>query len=115
MMTPAPHVPQWLWDYVMQYACDTNSFNLCRAIGTFPYMTIIGQPVNLKYLQTFWSSCYVFIPAKERNKVGDPRAYKAHFMGNANTASDNNRYSTHKESKDVTCLSSSWPKFLHRV
>ena len=75
-------------------------------------MKITGQPVNLKYLQSFWSSCYVHIPVKDRNKVGDPRAYKAHFVGYANTmlmfpnyivipVSDNNRYSRHKESKDV--------------
>ena len=39
-----------------------------------------------KYLQPFWSSCYVFIPREERNKIGSPRAYKAHFVGCANTS-----------------------------
>ena len=81
MMSPEPHVPQMFWDYAMEYACDTQSFNYSSVIGTSPYMKIIGQPINIKYLQPFWSSCYVFIPVKERNKVGDPRAYKAHFVG----------------------------------
>ena len=112
MIAPTPHVPQCFGDYAMQYACDTHSYNLCRAIGASAYMKITGQPVNLKYLQSFWSSCYVHIPVKDRNKVGDPRAYKAHFVGYANISlmfpncivipvSDNNRYSRHKESKDV--------------
>ena len=49
-------------------------------------MKITGQPVDIKYLQPFWSSCYVFIPREERNKIGSPRAYKAHFIGYANTS-----------------------------
>ena len=112
MMAPTPHVPQPFWDYAMQYACDTNSYNFSTAIGTSPYIKIIGQPVNLKYLQPFWGSCYVFIPLKERTKVGAPRAYKAHFVGYANTSlmypnyivipvSKHNQYMKHKESKDV--------------
>ena len=112
MMAPNPHVPQSYWDYAMQYACDTHSYNLSSAIGTSPYMKITGQPVNLKYLQPFWSSCYVFIPLKERNKVGAPRAYKAHFVGYANTSlmfpnyivipvTKGSHYGRHKESKDV--------------
>ena len=59
MMAPTPHVPQSFWDYAMQYACDANSYNFSTAIGTSPYMKITGQPVNLKYLQPFWTSCYV--------------------------------------------------------
>ena len=85
MMAPEPHVPQKYWDYAMEYACDTQSFNYSSVIGTSPYMKITGKPINMKYLQPFWSSCYVFIPVKERNKVGDPRAYKAHFVGYSNS------------------------------
>ena len=66
----------------------------------------------MKYLQPFCASCYVFIPLKDRYKVGDSRAYKAHFVGYANTTllfpnynvipvSDGNNYSRHKDSKDV--------------
>ena len=80
MMAPTPHVPQPFWDYAMQYACDTNS----TAIGTSPYIKITGQPVNLRYLQPFWASCYVFIPLKKRTKVSALRAFKAHFVGYAN-------------------------------
>ena len=112
MMAPTHHVPQPFWDYAMQYACDTNSYNFSTAIGTSPYVKITGQPFNLKCLQPFWASCYVFIPSKERTKVGAPRAYKAHFVGYANTSlinpnyivipvSKHNQYMKHKESKDV--------------
>ena len=112
MMAPVPPVPQPFWDYAMTYACDTHSYNYCSAIGTSPYMKITGKPVNLKYLQPFWASCYVYIPLKERYKIGDSRAYKAHFVGYANTTllfpnyviipvSDSNNYMRHKDSKDV--------------
>ena len=112
MMTPEPPVPQKFWDYAMAYACDTQSYNYSSVIGTSPYMKITGQPVNIKYLQPFWSSCYVFIPKKERNKIGAPRAYKAHFAGYVHTTllfpnyivipvTEGNYYNKHKDSKDV--------------
>ena len=112
MLACEPPVPASFWDYAMTYACDTHSYNFCSAIGTSPYMKITGQPINIKYLQPFWASCYVFIPLKDRIKVGAPRAYKAHFVGYANTSilfpnyivipvSDDNNYSRHRESKDV--------------
>jgi hypothetical protein len=112
MMSPTPRTPQSYWDYAMAYACDTQSFNYSSVIGTSPYMKITGQPVNIKYLQPFWSSCYVFIPREERNKVGSPRAYKAHFVGYANTkllfpnyvvipVTDTGHYLKHKDSKNV--------------
>ena len=112
MMTPDPHVPQIFWDYAMKYACDTLSYNFSSVIGTSPYMKITGKPINVNYLQPFWSSCYVFIPRKERNKIGAPRAYKAHFAGYVNSTllfpnyvvipvTDGNYYKKHKDSKDV--------------
>ena len=112
MMSPEPPVPQKFWDYAMSYACDTMSFNFSSVIGTSPYMKINGQPINTKYLQPFWSSCYVFIPVKERNKIGDPRAYKAHFAGYSNTTllfpnyivipvNNKNQYLKQRESKNV--------------
>lgn len=112
MLACDPPVPDSFWDYAMTYACDTHSYNYCSAIGTSPYMKITGQPINIKYLQPFWASCYVFIPLKDRIKVGDPRAYKAHFVGYANTTilfpnyivipvSSDNNYSRHRDSKDV--------------
>ena len=75
-------------------------------------MKITGKPINVNYLQAFWSSCYVFIPRKERNKIGAPRAYKAHFAGYVNSTllfpnyviipvTDGNYYKKHKDSKDV--------------
>ena len=75
-------------------------------------MKITGKPININYLQPFWSSCYVFIPRKERNKIGAPRAYKAHFAGYVNTTllfpnyvvipvTEGNYYNKHKDSKDV--------------
>lgn len=64
MRTPDPHVPQKFCDYAMAYACDTLSYNYSSVIGTSPYMKITGKPINIRYLQPFWSSCYVFIPRK---------------------------------------------------
>jgi hypothetical protein len=86
MMSPNPTVPQSYWDFAIAYACDTHSYNYSNVIGTSPYMKITGQPVDIKYLQPFWSACYVFIPRQERNKVGSPRAYNAQFIGYANTS-----------------------------
>ena len=85
MMSPTPQVPQSFWDFAMAYACDTHSYNFSSVIGTSPYMKITGKPIDIKYLQPFWASCYVFIPREERNKLGSPRAYKAHLLGYANT------------------------------
>ena len=33
------------------------------------------------HLHPFWSRCYVYIPTKNRPKLGSARAYKAHFVG----------------------------------
>ena len=112
MMSPTPRVPQSYWDFAMAYACDTHSYNFSSVIGTSPYMKITGQPVDIKYLQPFWSSCYVFIPREERNKIGSPRAYKAHFVGYANTSllfpnyvvvpvTEDGHYLKFKDSKNV--------------
>ena len=74
-------------------------------------MKLTGQPVNIKYLQPCWSSCYVFIPLSERTKLGAKRAYKAKFAGYANTfllfphyfviPFKNGQYGKIRESKDV--------------
>ena len=85
MMSCKPSVPQSFWDFAMAYACDTHSYNFSSVIGTSPYMKITGKPIDVKYLQPFWASCYVFIPREERHKIGSPRAYKAHLLGYANT------------------------------
>ena len=57
MLSPDNQVPQSYWDLAMSYACDTASFNFSKVIGTSPYMKITGKPINIKYLQPFWSSC----------------------------------------------------------
>jgi hypothetical protein len=112
MMAPVPHVPNSFWDYAMAYACDTQSYNYSSVIGTSPYMKITGKPINIKYLQPFWSSCYVYIPVKDRAKVGAPRAYKARFVGYANTTllfpnyivipvNERGQYQKCKDSKNV--------------
>ena len=95
------HMSQVFWDYAITYACDTLSYNFSSVIQ-----------ININYLQPFWSSCYVFIPRKERNKIGAPRAYKAHFAGYVNTTllfpnyvvipvTEGNYYNKHKDRKDV--------------
>ena len=112
MLSANTTVPQSFWDFAMSYACDTHSYNYSSVIGTSPYTKITGQPVNVKYLQPFWASCYVFIPLSKRNKLGDPRAYKAHFVGYSNTSLcfpnyfvipvlENGHYGKVRESKDV--------------
>ena len=85
MLSPDNPVPQIYWDLAMTYACDTASYNFSKVIGTSPYMKITGRPINIKYLQPFWSSCYVFIPLAGRVKLGAKRAYKAKFCGHSNT------------------------------
>ena len=111
MLSPDVPVPQSFWDFAMKYACDTASYNFSKIIGTSPYTKITGQPVNIKYLQPFWASCYVFIPLQERNKLGARRAYKARFVGYSNTLLlfpnylvlpySNGQYGKVRESKDV--------------
>ena len=111
MLSPDNPVPQSYWDLAMIYACDTASYNFSSVIGTSPYMKITGKPINIKYLQSFWSSCYVFIPQSERVKLGSRRAYKAKFVGYSNTfllfpnyfvlPYSNGQYGKIRESKDV--------------
>ena len=112
MLSANTPVPQKFWDFAMSYACETHSFNFSRVIGTSPYTKITGQPINIKYLQPFWASCYVFIPLSKRIKLGEPRAYKAHFVGYSNTTIsfpnyfvipvlENGQYGKERESKDV--------------
>ena len=93
MLSANTPVPKSFLDFAMSYACDTHSYNFSQAIGTSPYTNITGQPVNVKYLQPFWASCYVFIPLSKRAKLGDPRAYKEHFVGYSNMLSKLFRYS----------------------
>ena len=74
-------------------------------------MKIVGKPINIKYLQPFWSSCYVFIPLAERAKLGARRAYKAKFCGYSTTflllssyfviPYENGKYGRIRESKDI--------------
>lgn len=113
MMAPTPRVPQPYWDYAMVYACETHSFNYSSVLGTSPYIKINGVPINLKYCHAFWECCYVQIPLVERKqKIGAPRAYKAHFVGYANTTllfpnyivipvNETGHYMNHRESKNV--------------
>ena len=85
MLTPDIQVPPMFWDYAMSYACVTHSFNFSSAIGTSPYTKVTGQSIDIRWLQPFFASCYVFIPLKDRGKLGHKRAYKAKFVGYANT------------------------------
>ena len=111
MLSPDNPVPQIYWDLAITYACDTASLNFSKVIGTSPYMKIIGKPINIKYLQPFWSSCYVFIPLAERVKLGARRAYTAKFCGYSSTflllsnyfviPYKNGKYGRIRESKDV--------------
>jgi len=64
MRAPTPPVPISFWDSAMTYACQTQSFCLSSVLGTSPYNFLTGQHVNLKNLQPFWASCYVYIPTK---------------------------------------------------
>ena len=111
MLSPDIPVPQSFWDLAMKYACDTASYNFSTVIGTSPYMKITGQPINIKYLQPFWASCYVFIPLADRVKLGSRRAYKARIVGYSNTfllfpnyfvlPYSNGQYGKVRESRDV--------------
>ena len=85
MLSPDIPVTQSFWDLAMKYACDKASYNFSTVIGTYPYIKITGQPINIKYLRPFWASCYVFIPLADRVKLGSRRAYKARFVGYSNT------------------------------
>ena len=111
MFSPDTPVPHTFWDYAMQYACDTQSFNFSSVIGTSPYTKITGQPIDIRWLQPFFASCYVFIPLKDRRKLGNKRAYKAKMIGYAFThlmlpnyfvvPFENGHYGRIRESKDV--------------
>ena len=111
MLTPDIQVPPMFWDCAMSYACVTHSFNFSSAIRTSPYTKVTGQSIDIRWLQPFFASCYVFIPLKDRGKLGHKRAYKAEFVGYANThlmfpnyfilPFENGHYSKVRESKDV--------------
>ena len=82
MLNPFPSVPGKYWDLAMTYACDTHSFNPNSRINDSPYHYITGRHVDVTQLHPFFARCFVHIPPSERDsKIGDPRAYKAHFVG----------------------------------
>ena len=64
MLAPTPHVPKTYWDHAVQYACDTQSFCYHSALGTSPYTYVTGANINIKYLQAFWTACWVYVPLK---------------------------------------------------
>ena len=82
MLAPFPTVPQRYWDFAMDYACTTHSFNYCQKISTSPYYLITGRHVDVKYLRRFWCKVWVHIATKDRlGKLGYPCAYPARFLG----------------------------------
>ena len=111
MLTPDTQVPPMFWDYAMAYTSVTHSFNFSLVLGTFPYTKVTGQSIDIRWLQPFFASCYVFIPLKDRGSLGHKRAYKAKSVGYANThlmfpnyfviPFENGHYSKIRESKDV--------------
>jgi transposase InsO family protein len=64
MLTPTPPVPLCFWDLAMEYAADTLSFCYSKAIKTSPYVLLHKAPVPFKFLQPFWTSCYVYFGQK---------------------------------------------------
>lgn len=64
MLTPNPPVPLCFWDLAMDYAADTLSFCYSKAIQTSPYVLLNRQPVPFKFLQPFWTPCYVYFGQK---------------------------------------------------
>ena len=81
MLAPTPPVPQRFWDLAMSYACTTKAFNYTSRIKDSPYHFAHQRHINIMHLHPFWSRCYVYIPTKNRPKLGSARAYKAHFVG----------------------------------
>jgi hypothetical protein len=64
MLTPNPQVPLCFWDLAMDYAADTLSFCYAKAIKTSPYFLLHKKPPPFKFLQPFWTSCYVYYGQK---------------------------------------------------
>ena len=82
MLAPFPNVTQRYWDFSMNYACTTLSFNYVDKIHTSPYFLITGRHVNVKHLHRFWCKVWVHIATKDRiGKLGYPCAYPGRFLG----------------------------------
>lgn len=64
MLTPNPPVPPCFWDLAMAYSCQTLSFCYNSAIDTSPYFLLHGTHVPFKFLQPFWTPCYVYMGQK---------------------------------------------------
>ena len=64
MLTPQPPVPLCFWDVAMAYACQTQSFCYNSALKTSPYFLLNKVPVPFKFLQPFWTPCYVHLGQK---------------------------------------------------
>jgi hypothetical protein len=60
----------------------SHSFNPNSRINDSPYHYITGRHIDVTQLHPFFARFFVHISPSERNsKIGDPCAYKAHFVG----------------------------------
>ena len=64
MLSPPIPVPLCFWDIAMEYTCQTLSFTYNSTLKTSPYYRIHGRHVPFKYLQPFWTPCYVHLGQK---------------------------------------------------
>lgn len=64
MLTPQPPVPPCFWDLAMAYICQTQSFCFNSTIKTSPYYLLHKAPVPFKFLQPFWTPCFVHLGQK---------------------------------------------------
>jgi hypothetical protein len=64
MQTPQPPVPPCFWDLAMDYACQTLSFCYNSKLKTSPYYFLHKAHVPFKFLQPFWTPCYVYLGQK---------------------------------------------------
>ena len=64
MQTPQPPVPPCFWDLAMEYACQTLSFCYNSKLKTSPYYFLHKVHIPFKFLQPFWTPCYVYLGQK---------------------------------------------------
>ena len=105
--------PKSMWWLAMFKASQDLNFNYNEKIITSPYHFVTGQHIDMKYLHSFFTECYIFIPLKDRiGKLPYKRAQRCKFLAYSYTTilvptcivlifNDNRTYGNTRISKDI--------------
>ena len=81
----AGKAPVSMWCHASTHTVQTLNFNYSEAIDASPYNFITGERIDMSYIHSFFSECFMFIPLKERYKLPARRAHRCKLLSYAYT------------------------------